>query len=59
MRKEIKNYQIGVDLAYRPSWWKRFLVWLGIKKRDWDYSCMAIWERDKNGILHIKDIKHF
>lgn len=51
-----QKYQIGVDWAYKPSWWKRFLVWLKIKKRDWDYSCMVI-SHEENGIRIIDEIR--
>lgn len=53
------KYQVGVDVAYKPNWWKRFLVWLGIKKRNWNYSCMAIFKIDKTGVRHIEDIRYF
>jgi len=54
-----EKYQIGVDLAYKPSWWKRLLVWFGFKKRDWDYNCIVLSGRDKNGVLHIIDYNNF
>ena len=57
--KIYQKYHIGVDFAYKPSWWKRILVWLRIKKQDWDYSCMILWKKDKNGIINIKDIRYF
>ena len=53
-----KNYFIGVDLAYKPSWWRIFLVWLGVSERGWDYNAMVIGER-KNGIFYIRDIRHY
>lgn len=53
-----KKYQIGVDFAIKPSWWKRLLVWLKIRKRDWDYSCMTIW-KVKNGIRKLEDLRYF
>ena len=37
-----KKYFIGIDLATKPSLWKKILVWLGIRKRDWDYTCYVI-----------------
>jgi len=53
------KYNIGIDLAIKPNWWKRFLVWLRIKRRDWDYSCMVITRRQKNGIIKIIDKTDF
>lgn len=52
-----KKTIIGIDLGIKPSWWKRLLVWLKIKKRDWDYTCIATYE-DKNGTKTLKDLKY-
>ena len=47
-----------VDVATKPSWLKRFLVWLGIKKRDWDYSCMVVIENKKDKQI-VRDISYY
>ena len=57
MPREKCKYYIGIDWAIKPKWWKRLLVWLGLKKRDWDYSCLATWKY-KNGIRTLVDIRY-
>jgi len=53
MKNETK-YHIGVDMAIEPNWWKRLLVWIGIRKKDWDYTSI-VFVKEKDGILHITD----
>jgi hypothetical protein len=48
------NYHIGIDYGYQQSLWKKLLVWLGFKKRDWDYSVMVIINRKTNIIKFVK-----
>jgi len=55
----MNKYYIGVDLAYKPSWWKRLLVWLHLRRRDWDYSAMTIWKKDKDGNMYLIDPRVF
>ena len=49
MREIRGNYYIGVDLAIKLKWWQRFIVWLGFKKKWWDYSCAVVLEKEKDG----------
>lgn len=48
---------IGVDFGYKPSLFRRILIWLGIGKKFTDGTCTVICHR-KNGVIYIDDIKY-
>ena len=54
-----RKTMVGIDWAYKPNWWKRLLVYFGIKKRDWDYSCMIIAKKEKDGTICIKEVRFY
>lgn len=47
------KYYIGMDLAIKPKWWQRLVVWLGFKKRWWDYSCAVVCKKDEDGTIKV------
>lgn len=47
----------GVDFAYSNSWLDRLLIFFHLKK-DKDYSCLVVGEKDKKGNITIIKLKY-
>jgi len=60
-KEDLHKYRMGVDLAYRLNWWFRFLIWIGILKRNelQDYSCSTVFKDNGDGTFEVVDINLF